>query len=479
MRRPTSLALRLTLLFALLATVVFLVFGWFIGRSIDKHFIKEDVDELKVIAHAVEQSFQSFHWLGTYNQQLNVVTTDLPVVTDMNVIKQRIKDILVGHHNALLHISHADGKQLYSSSGAEFLSDVVSFGANSIHAGVIEQLFEKQKYRVLFYPVATNGSNSYLIKVAVSIDYHLRFLEEFHRTLWLMILSGIAIIALMGWIVVQHGHRPLRKIIDRIKKINTHVLNSRIDPKSVPSELSELTVSFNEFMQRMEEDFLRLSNFSADIAHELRTPVTNLMTQTQVALSKQRNVQEYQEILYSNMEEYERMAQMIGDMLFLAKADNRLNTFNAVNIDLAVEVCNLFDYYEAWAEECNINLKLQGHVILCADALMLRHAMSNLLSNAIRHTPENGTVTVNLTAISDKVIITVENPGEVIPAEHLPKIFDRFYRVDPSRQRSGEGAGLGLAITKSIVEIHDGTIEVISKNVSTQFRIILPIIINA
>jgi len=169
------------------------------------------------------------------------------------------------------------------------------------------------------------------------------------------------------------------------------------------------------------------------------------------------------------------MAQMISDMLFLAKADNHLYEPNVVGIDLASEVHNLFDYYEAWADECGVSLHLSGEGTIQGDKLMIRRAISNLLSNAIRYTPKANTVNVILESSKrDCLAIVIENPGPDIAPEHLSRLFDRFYRVDSSRQRSREGAGLGLAIVKSIVDVHGGTIEVSSTNGITRFRIILP-----
>jgi len=280
---------------------------------------------------------------------------------------------------------------------------------------------------------------------------------------------------LVGWISVRKGHAPLRDIVEQIHRISASQLNSRLSPDNVPVELTDLAVSFNDMLQRVEESFLRLSNFSADIAHELRTPMTNLLTQTQVALSQNRSSEEYREVLYSSIEEYERITQMISDMLFLAKADNGLFHLNNVTINLETEINQLFEFYEAWAEEHGVALTLEGSASVSGDQPMLRRALSNLVSNAIRHTPRGNTVKITLEHNAEKsIVITVDNPGISIPPEHLSKVFDRFYRVDASRQREGEGAGLGLAITKSIIEIHRGTVTSLPKDDGARFQVILP-----
>ncbi|MCF6230533.1 MAG: heavy metal sensor histidine kinase [Gammaproteobacteria bacterium] len=448
MKRPISLTYRLTLFFSIAATVVFLTFGWLIERSINEHFAQEDIKELKVIAQAVERALTTRH-------------------TNPSGIKQRLDDILIGHHGPLLHIKTPAGETLYRSPGPDLLS--ITESQNNI------QLWrdEHHSYRVLIQQIPAENGGQYSVTIAVAIDFHLHFIKEFRYTLWLMVILGIIIMGVLSWVAVRQGHRPLHNIVQQISQTRASQLNARLNPEVVPAELTELAHSFNELLQRMEEAFNRLSNFSADIAHELRTPVTNLMTQTQVALSQARNTEEYQEILYSNIEEYERMAQMIGDMLFLAKADNNLSPLNTENINLKAELLNLFDYYEAWAEDCHVSLRLEGSCQIQGDRLMLRRALSNLLSNAIRHTPAEQTVTVQLEHNDNQTIVRVKNPGTPIPEEHLSKLFDRFYRVDPSRQRNGEGTGLGLAIVKSIIEAHGGTIQAHSNEKQTQFVAIL------
>jgi two-component system heavy metal sensor histidine kinase CusS len=257
--------------------------------------------------------------------------------------------------------------------------------------------------------------------------------------------------------------------------ISANRLGELLPPQSVPPELVDLAIAFNDMLARLEGSFRRLSDFSSDLAHELRTPVSNLMTQTQVALSKARSADQYREVLYSNLEEYERLARMIADMLFLAKADNGLIVPSSEPVDLAAEVRDLFGFYEAFAEEQGVSLVLVGTGILRGDRLMIRRALSNLLSNAIRHTPRDASVKVLIDQRkSGEIELSVENPGEDIGPEHLPRLFDRFYRVDPSRQKASEGAGLGLAITKSIVEAHNGTIRIASANGSTRFAIAFP-----
>ncbi len=459
MRRPLSLTLRMTLLFGIATVIVFSGFGWLIEQSINRHFRNEDTSELRVIANSVAKILAPGKRFSKEE------------------LSQRFADILVGHHSAKLFLIKQDGTIIYTSANSPDLSKISSDFYRFSSDNIIQRWNDKQHtYRILTRKLENaSGAGAYLLAVAVGIDYHQRFIDKFRLTLWITISSGILIMGILGFIVVRQGHTPLRNMISQIRRISANELNTRLSPDIVPRELADLALSFNEMLARMENAFQRLSNFSADIAHELRTPITNLLTQTQVALSQSRSESEYREILYSNIEEYERIAQMINDMLFLAKTDNGTIQPNLRETDLAREIETLFEYYEAWAEECGINLTLQGNLTLQCDKLMIRRAISNLLSNAIRHTPAKNTVRVKLEDISGQLgRITVANPGSSIPPETATRIFDRFYRLEASKHQTSEGTGLGLAIVKSIVDFHNGKIELRSQENLTCFIMTLP-----
>ena len=462
-RRPASLALRLTVSIGMVITIVLLTFGWIVERSINTHFAQQDVDELNAVVQSVTQSL-SEQQLGETNEVLN----------------RRLASAVSGHHNAQFRLSDFDGNVIYASPN----SDLDSF---TRLASIVKEIDvdsvsiwrdKEQTYRGAVVQLMPNNNVStqpLTLAVATGINFHLHYLESFRSYLRLITAVACLIAILATWLAVYRGHAPIRRISREIRRIKSNQLHIRLAPDTVPVELTELAVSFNDMLNRIEGVFRRLSNFSADIAHELRTPITNLKTQTEVALSQARSVDQYREILYSNLEEYERMAKMVGDMLFLAQADNKLLKPELVVVDLAAEVRSLFEYFEAWAEERMVALVLLGPELgVQGDRLMIRRALSNLLSNAIRNTPKAGTVTVSVSSTPDKAVLRVENPASAILPEHLPHLFDRFYRPDASRQRSGEGAGLGLAIVKSIVEAHGGSINVSTSDNLITFEITLP-----
>jgi two-component system heavy metal sensor histidine kinase CusS len=309
------------------------------------------------------------------------------------------------------------------------------------------------------------------------MGFHLHFLTSFRRSLWLIMVLAGTVTLFAAWLGVRQGHRPVRALSKSLRTVQADRLFMRLDPLSVPRELQDLVVSFNLMLGGLEDSFSRLKDFSADIAHELRTPLTNIITQTQVGLSKPRSEEEYRELLYSNLEEQERLATMVNDMLWLAKSDHGLLKPELKWLDLASEAGAILEFFEALADEKNIHLRFEGEAPkVLGDQALLRRAMSNLLSNAIRHTQSGLQVKVQLaTSNNVEVTLSVCNPGVEIPAAQREKLFDRFYRADPARVRQSEGAGLGLAIVKSIIEAHGGRVQVSSDKEITWFTLFLPL----
>ena len=245
--------------------------------------------------------------------------------------------------------------------------------------------------------------------------------------------------------------------------------------EAVPVEMADLARTLNEMLDRLQSDFDRLSEFSSDLAHELRTPISNLLTETQVTLTAPRTTNDYQDVLASNSEELQRLARMVSDMLFLAKTEHGLALPSRETISISTEVLALMDFYEALASERDVRLETAGDGLIFGDRLMLRRALSNLLSNAIRYSTPHSAILIEMQSGSESSLVTVVNRGTDIEEDMLPRLFDRFFRVDKSRSQPGsDGAGLGLAITRAIMEAHGGSIEVASRGGLTSFTLKFP-----
>lgn len=459
-----SLTARLTLLFALSASAVLLVLGWLTGLAVGRHFEQQDLDALRgkmqLAQHAIER-----------------VTS----AAELDALRIQLNDALVGHHDLVVQVRGPDGGVLVATQGTEFPEEWLA-DAPSTRVGKLFQWEQgARSYRGLVRAIPSRMADGRPLVVAVAVDmeHHNVFMRSLMRALWVFVALAALVTGFLGWVVASRSLAPLRAMRERAGAVTAHKLDQRLPENAVPPELADLAKSLNEMLARLEDAFRRLSDFSSDIAHELRTPVSNLMTETQVALSRERDAASYRSTLESNAEEYERLARMISEMLFLAKTEyGQMADWIAQHgetVRLAQEVRNLFEYYEAYADEKGVRLALDGDGEVWGDRLMLRRAISNLLSNALRYTPQGGTVKVGLSEVDGLCQLTVENPGPDIAPQHLERLFERFYRADPSRQQStGEGTGLGLAITQAIVHAHQGQIAATSRDGCTCFVVRLP-----
>ncbi len=458
--RIKSVTLRLTLFFSAVSTAVLLSVGYLVGTLVESHFVGQD---LKAID-------------GTTELVRNILAK-VNFRSDLDLIPRLLNDALIGYPGLSIKIVGPEGRILFASSDAVFAdASVESRPDKSLFGkgGPVVRESGAHAFReiVTALPLGIAGIPPAKVLVAVNIDHERAFMATFGKILWLSIAAGILLTGLLAWFAARRGLEPIRRIAALTQGISASRLGQRLAPETVPPELSDLATAFNAMLSRLEDSFRRLSDFSSDLAHELRTPVGNLVTETEVALSRARSAEQYREVLYSNLEEYNRLSRMISDMLFLAKADNGLIVPRLEHVDLAVETQGLFAFYEALAEEKGVGLALEGAGNIDGDKLMIRRAISNLLSNALRYALRGGSVKVSIDRLdSGETRLAIENPGEDIAPEHLSRLFDRFYRADASRQKTSDGAGLGLAITKSIVEAHHGVISASSANGMTRFEI--------
>jgi two-component system heavy metal sensor histidine kinase CusS len=440
-----SLASRLALLFAACTAVVSLLAGVLFNHASEAHFIELDQQLLETRLGALRSTLQGVDTPQLFNQREAQLRTELDHQPDLT-----------------LRISAA-GQRWFDGAPGVTLPE--SPGLHRLqHAGT--------DYRVYNAPLSAGQPGSAQLSLMLDITHHQHFLQRMQHLIWLTVgLSALATALLGAW-AARSGLRPLRRMGEVAAGVSAHSLTQRLPQEQMPAELAELAQAFNAMLGRLDDAFQRLSAFSADIAHELRTPLSNLLTQTQVILTQPRPLEDYREALHSNLEELQWMAQLVNDMLYLAKADHGLLMPRREPLALADEVDALLEFFALLAEDAQISLTREGTAHITGDRGMLRRALSNLLDNALRFTPTGGEVRVR---IEDGVRLTVENTGEGIAPQLLPKLFDRFYRADPARREgSSEHAGLGLAITQSIVRAHGGRIFCESGPGWTRFVVELP-----
>jgi len=290
-----------------------------------------------------------------------------------------------------------------------------------------------------------------------------------------LLLSAIGAIVL-GNIIARNAMLKINKFTNSIEKISEHALHARINPNEYPQELKNLSEKFNTMLDGVHASFIQLSQFSSDLAHELRNPINNLRLTTEVALSKEQSTNEYVQILESNMEEFHYLSKLVENLLFLARSNHHDITVHKQEINARIEIFKILEYFQIVADDKHITMTCRGDATIIAEPLLFKRIINNLLSNALRYTPNHGTVEIVLNKKNNQTtLLSIIDSGIGIEAKHLPRIFDRFYRVDASRSSLSGGCGLGLAIVKSIVDLHNGDITIESTpNIGTTIHISLP-----
>ena len=460
---PASLTTRLGLLFALIATLTFAGVGTYLYQSLTSQL--ESHDDLELIGKIALIR----HFL--------LETSSVKEIQDD---PHRFLDVAAVHDGLIIILKSADGNilmQNHSDHGALSTLPVAaanqtpgkaSLGRWTLNPGLSART-------VSAWGVLGNTHEQVQIIVARTDSDRMALLRAHRNKVFAAVFFGALLAALSGYIVVRQGLRPIRAIAKQAQSITAQRLEMLLDVTAAPKELQTLVLAFNDMLDRLHRSFQRLSQFSADLAHDLRTPINNLMVQTQVALSQPRSIEDYQSLLASNEEEYERLARMVENMLFLARADHANFVLNKQRLDPYNELQHIADYFEGIAEDAQVQLAVDARGSLEADPILFRRAVNNLVANAIRYTPKGGVVRLATQPMQEGMAITVTNPGIGITPEHIHLIFDRFYRGDDARSDSASSTGLGLAIVQSIMMLHGGRAEVESApDAMTTFRLVFP-----
>ncbi|MGO9440273.1 MAG: heavy metal sensor histidine kinase [Terriglobales bacterium] len=315
-------------------------------------------------------------------------------------------------------------------------------------------------------PVGSPTTQTDTLQIAVDVSQKEASLARYRFWFWVILLATSAIFPLVGYQIARRGIRPVQEMATTARHISSTNLRERILPEGYPFELASLANTFNQMLDGLEESFERISRFSADIAHDLRTPVNNIRGEAEVALARARSADEYREVIESCLEEAVRLSDLIGDLLFLARADSPLIHLRRERVDVGELLGGVREYYEASAADGGVALTTavaSEPVVAELDRTLLQRAVGNLVSNALAHTPPGGAVVLGTHADSSTIRIEVSDTGVGIPAEALPRVFDRFFRVDSSRSQGLGGTGLGLAIVQSIALLHGGKVEISSQ----------------
>ncbi|MGA4637552.1 heavy metal sensor histidine kinase [Pseudomonas solani] len=385
-------------------------------------------------------------------------------------------DLVLGHDNLQLAIyqAGANGRLLLDVSDRALASGPLPAVAEVIRYHEARDDFGHATLTAAT-KVRLDDGTPVLIQLTMDRTADQTLLNAYLRSTLYALPLLLLVIGMGAWWIVQRGLRPLRQFRKVASLVSTQDLTHRIPVERLPQELADLAQGINFMLHRLDGGVQQLSQFSDDLAHELRSPITNLMGKAQVTLSRERPPEAYKEVLECCTEELGRVTRIVTDMLFLAHVSHPASLVPFENIALEDEARRVADLFSISAEERRIDIAVAGSGTTRGDRLMIQRALSNLLSNAIRHSPAGSQISIVIERHTDKVSIAVGNPGIGIPAQHLPHLFERFYRVDSGRSRAEGGTGLGLAIVRSIMSLHQGSVEASSLPGSfTLFRLVFP-----
>ena len=450
-----SIAVRLSVLFTLVALLVFMLIGSALYRQVDRSLDMLPAAELDARFSVLESTLKRYgtaeHWAKVHNK-LNLLSEE----------DRRIRFWAVSSNPAFEYGHPTEQVRALAETGP---------GMRDLR--LPERAYP---YKVLVSDLPALGERPPL-RFLIAIDTE-TFAQAQHSLLVAIVgfaALGVLLASLLSYWVARIGLKPLLALSDEAQTLAPPRLDGRLQTKHLPPELARFADAFNTALERVSQAYTQLEAFNADVAHELRSPLTNLIGQTQVALTRGRSAEHYFEVLQSNLEELERLRSIINDMLFLASADQGSKATALSCASLAEEVATTLDYLDYILEDAQVQVSVSGDAQALIEKAQLRRALINLLHNAVQHTAAHGHIAVHIDSHEGQVSIAVSNPGPAIAEEHLPLLFERFYRVDAARANSGgNNHGLGLAIVKAIALMHGGSVFVRSEAGANTFGLNLP-----
>jgi two-component system heavy metal sensor histidine kinase CusS len=433
-----SMQARLTLLLGAIALLVSSLAGatlfWALKREVERQEITEVSGKLELIDHLIDM------------QNSASGLQDLAATFD---------EMRAGQGQLGIWILDAQGKAVYGGAAPETLETLPD-------RQVVLQAPDGGRMRGLRVDMNDRILPGAQLTVAVSTRSSSQFLYAYGTALALICALWVgATVVLAAW-AVRRSMAPARRLSEQAARIQPDNLSRRLPLEDTDRELHELVRSFNRTLERLQEAYQQMEGFNADVAHELRTPLATLINGAQVMLSSPRSADELRDALESNLEELEDLKTLVNDMLFLARADRGERAADLKPVSLAAEARRVAEYYEATLEEHGVGLRCEGDAAVAANPGLVRRALANLISNAIKATPRGGEIVLSCSASPAGARVEARNPGPPIPAADLPRIFDRFFRSGQARAPRSEGHGLGLAIVRAIARMHGGEVDAAS-----------------
>ncbi|RBL73434.1 HAMP domain-containing protein [Pseudomonas sp. MWU13-2625] len=455
--RSKSIAWRLALAFAIVCALVLSVIGVFLYRSLASEIAYRD--DLALLGRL---------------EQVRALLADSDSLGALQA-RPRLYQNMLGNLDSLLLVRRADGSNVIAINPRQRelppLSAIAREQTPQRRDVLTWQAPDGAELALLSGEAQGPNGEPLTVIAGKVLTEREQMLASYRLRLYLAVGLGALLAFALGLVLLRRGLQPLRQLSAAVRGIDLRSLDQRLPASGTPAELLEPVQALNGMLARLDDSVQRLSQFSADLAHEIRTPLHTLLASNGQALNHPRSTAEYQELLASNMEEFERLKRMAENLMFLARAEQAERALDLQVLDLHSVGSELCDYFEALADDRELHLENQLHGELLADQQLLQRALGNLLANAVRHADEGTLISLRRRDEPGVCWLQVHNHGPVIAPEHLGKLFDRFYRVDPARAQPGDSGGLGLAIVQSIMQLHGGQVRVSSDVTGTVFEL--------
>jgi two-component system heavy metal sensor histidine kinase CusS len=409
-----------------------------------------------VVRHAFEEDNE------VLSDKVAAVRADLSTPGGVNVITEELKNVRAGERASYwVRVVDSGGHAVAETPGMRALLPPAIFSDKNPGAPGPRDFRTDGRLFSLVTTTHQAGAEKYAIHVAQDRTADEQFMKQFAALLFAVLALGVAASSIIALTVTRRGLRPLGEMTRALKRVGPKQLHERVTTVGWPREIQPLAIAFDDMLARLEDSFVRLSQFSADIAHELRTPIGNIRGEAEVALTRSRTNEEYREVIESTIAECQHLGHIVDNLLFLARTEAAEGHLERTSFGGRAAIEKIAAFHEPIAEEQQLTIRCAGEATFAADEMLFSRAVNNLVENAAHHTPPGGTIEIAIANHGAHSEVTVKDNGAGISPQHLPRVFDRFYRADPSR--SSEGVGLGLALVKSIMDLHGGTVSIESK----------------
>jgi len=486
--RFNSIRFKASVLYSITLAVILILFSSVIYYSI-RNILYNDLDKtLKIKAEELATILYTYNQIersGNYplNHMLDILRSKAGVKSEKAVINDiwKAQFKVLDLKNDYINVLNIQRRSLLISNN--FTQDISSLFRKQCPFSLKNVIYktlsnEEIRLRAINLPI-TYYHSQLVIQVGTPLDHVIQILN---KTLLFIIITAIILLVLtsfIGSIFARSILKPVTAVVNLADNITHKDLTARIKGQQIDEEMKHLINSFNAMIDRLEQSFSHISEFSSHVAHELKTPLAIMKGEIELTLGQDRDVKEYNRVLLGCHEEIGKMIRIINDLLLLARLDYRPDVFKFEKIDLVQFLGEIYEHSKVLASSKDIEIKLNTparNVFINGDKIHLQRLFFNLINNALKFTPEKGEIDISMDIRNSNVYIDITDTGEGIAEENLPKIFDKFFHTYSGKEDSESGTGLGLNIALSIARAHKGDIKVKSQlHQGATFTVILPL----